>query len=134
MNKTKFFFMRTDFFLAVITIALIVCTVLIILSGSSQSDKRSENHYEQVPAAAPPVAETAKFIAAEYPFTGKINGTGVRLREKPNVQTGKIIRELNDAVRVEVLGKEGPWYLVKLKDEEGYIYEDYISRAQENRS
>ncbi len=129
MNRAKVFFMRTVFLLAVITIALIVCTVLIIISGSIQSDKRSENRYEQGPAAAPPVAETAKFTAVEYPFTGKINGAGVRLREKPSVQTGKILRELNDAVRVEVLRKEGPWYLVKLKDEEGYIYEDYISNA-----
>ena len=117
-----------DVILSVVTTALIAFSILIILSGSSHTGMVSDERNETDSALESILSAAVQATEVEYPFAGKINGTGVRLREKPNREKGRIIRELNDAVRVEVLAKEGSWYLVKLRDEQGYIYADYVTR------
>lgn len=129
MKREKDIFCSPDLALTCITTVLIAFAVLIILSGNIRTEKEPDGKQGTVSVSASLDFDAVPSNSDVYPFAGKINGSGVRLREKPSTETGKIIRELNDAARVEVVGKEGAWYLVRLKDDEGYIYADYVSRA-----
>ena len=57
--------------------------------------------------------------------TGIITGVTVRMREKPTTSS-EIIRNLDEDNKVDVLEKEGNWYKVSYKGDEGYVIEDYI--------
>jgi len=128
MSRVKEIARSADFFLSGLTIVLIAFSVLIVFLGSRKTESRSENRYQAAADSSPkPVEIEEPCSEPEYPFSGKVKGAGVRFREEPSTQTGRIIRELSESVRVEVLDKEGSWYFVKIRDEEGYIFEDYIS-------
>ncbi len=129
MKKGKVILESTDVILTLITAVLIVSGVLIILSGKNRPEKASGVQFVTESVSTPLVSAANLDNGEVYPFAGKIDGSGVRLREKPSTETGRIIRELNDAVRVEVIAKEGSWYLVRHRDDVGYIYEDYVSHA-----
>ena len=129
MMRAKRLLRSTDFVLTAILTVLIALSILIMISGKSQAAKAADEQRTTSPGSMPSATSPVQIIPEEYPFAGKIKGSGVRLRQEPDTRTGKILQELNDSVRVEVLGKEGSWYQVKLRDETGYIFEDYIVHA-----
>ena len=129
MMRAKKMLHSTDFILSVILTVLIAFSILIMISGKNQAAKAADEQSTTSPGTMPSATSPVQIIPEGYPFAGKIKGSGVRLREEPDTRTGKILQELNDSVRVEVLGKEGSWYQVKLRDETGYIFEDYIVHA-----
>ena len=129
MMRAKRLMQSTDFVLTVILTILITFSILIMISGKSQAAKAADAQIMMNSGSLPAASSSVQVVPEEYPFDGKIKGSGVRLREEPDTRTGKILQELNDSVRVEVLGKEGSWYQVKLRNETGYIFEDYIVHA-----
>ena len=129
MMKTKRLFHNADFVLTVILTVLIALSILIMISGKSQAAKAADEQSVMSLSAVSAASAPVQGVAEEFPFAGKIKGSGVRFREEPDTRTGKILHELNDSVRVEVLGKEGSWYQVKLRDETGYVFEDYIAHV-----
>lgn len=57
--------------------------------------------------------------------SGVITGQTVKLREKPTTESKSIsLLDLND--KVEILGKEGDWYQVKIEGKTGYVSASYI--------
>lgn len=130
MTRVKRIIHSTDFFLTILTVAVITIGVLIVASGNGRAERATDSAYPMPAVSVSSEMEAAQTPAPEeYPFEGKVKGTGVRMREKPSTESGKIIRELGESVRVTVLGKEGTWYYVMHRDTEGYIYADYIIHA-----
>lgn len=79
---------------------------------------------------------TSAFVlsaTSSYAVTGVITGVTVRMRENPTTSS-KIIRDLDEDNKVEVLEKEGDWYKVTYKGDEGYVKEDYIKLKGELES
>ncbi len=67
-----------------------------------------------------------------YPYVGKCTGNGVNVRKGPGMGYGNIVRypKLNKGNLVDVLGKEGTWYKIRIDGKyEGYISEDYLQRV-----
>ena len=55
-----------------------------------------------------------------------VKGTDVRFRSSPSLE-GHIINTLNNGQQVQVLGITGEWTHVKVQDQNGYIFSQYIS-------
>lgn len=62
---------------------------------------------------------------SSYAQNGTITGDTVRLREEPNTSS-KIVTNLDKDDTVEVLEKSGEWYKVKYKEDNGYVYGEYL--------
>ena len=68
----------------------------------------------------------------EYPYVGKCTGNSVNIRKGPGMGYGNISGwpKLNKGNLVDVLGKEGAWYKIRIAGKyEGYISEDYLQRV-----
>mgnify|MGYP000195502650 CR=1 FL=1 len=68
----------------------------------------------------------------EYPYVGKCTGNSVNVRKGPGIRYGNIKNwpKLNKGNLVDVLGKEGAWYKIRIAGKyEGYISEKYLKRA-----
>lgn len=68
----------------------------------------------------------------EYPYVGKCTGNSVNVRKGPGMGYGNISGwpKLNKGNLVDVLGKEGAWYKIKIAGKyQGYISEKYLKRA-----
>ena len=62
--------------------------------------------------------------------TGIVTVQALNLRESPSTQSSvKTTIKKND--EVEILGKEGKWYQVKIRDITGYVHGDYIKIKEE---
>lgn len=67
-----------------------------------------------------------------YPFYGKCAGNSVNVRTGPGTGYGlmKNWPKLNKGNEVDVLGKTGAWYKVRIAGKYvGYVFEDYIKRG-----
>lgn len=67
-----------------------------------------------------------------YPYVGKCTGNSVNVRKGPGMGYGNIAGwpKLNKGNLVDVLGKEGAWYKIRIAGKyQGYISEDYLQRV-----
>ena len=55
-----------------------------------------------------------------------VKGTDVRFRSAPSLE-GHVINTLNNGQQVQVLGVTGEWTHVKVQDQNGYIFSQYVS-------
>lgn len=65
-------------------------------------------------------------VVSNAKTTGVITGETVKLREGPSLESD-LVTLLSVDNKVEVISKNGDWYRVKYKNNEGYVYADYIS-------
>lgn len=68
----------------------------------------------------------------KYPYVGKCTGNSVNVRKGPGMGYGNISGwpKLNKGNLVDVLGKEGAWYKIRIAGKyQGYISEDYLQRV-----
>ncbi len=59
-----------------------------------------------------------------------VKGTDVRFRSSPSLE-GHIINTLQNGQQVQVLGITGEWTHVKVQDQNGYIFSQYISSEEQ---
>lgn len=67
-----------------------------------------------------------------YPYVAKCTGNSVNVRKGPGTEYGNISAwpKLNKGNLVDVLGKEGSWYKVRIQGKyEGYVAEKYLWRV-----
>lgn len=68
----------------------------------------------------------SSFASSFSPFTGKVTGNKVRLRNAPDLQ-GDIIKEMNKEDLLLVVAEEGDFYAVQAPtDIKGYIFRSYL--------
>ena len=65
-----------------------------------------------------------------YAANGTITGITVRLREEPST-SAKILDNLDQDNKVEVIEKENDWYKISYKGKTGYVYGEYINVKDE---
>lgn len=61
---------------------------------------------------------------------GIITGTTVRMREEPST-SAKIIDNLDEDKKVNVIEKDGEWYKISIDGKEGYVFGEYLKVKNE---
>ena len=76
------------------------------------------------------IVTTIFSIKVNATTTGTIKEITVNVREKASVES-KLIMQITQDDKVEVLEKSGDWYKIKYNHTEGYVYADFITVEEE---
>ncbi len=97
-----------------------LCWIAFTLASALQGTPPAHPKTESSKSAAPKKAEHFK------PFTGKVLGSKVRLRVKPDFD-GHILRQLNKDELLLIVGEEASFYAVAPpKETKAYVFRSYI--------